>query len=256
MTLILAAAGVLVASALAAAVAARSPRAAVGFATSGTIIAAALALTSDRHVGPGPHRPTPLLVLTAVVAGLLVVRWLLGWWVRRIDLDTLVAQCRSAVVWVHGHAGELGGDPRRIFVSGHSAGGHLVAMLLATDWAALGAPADVVKGGCAISGLYDLEPIRLCYLNDVLALTPDAARRNSPVLLPRPATGSLLLAVGGDEGPEYHRQTNDLAAAWRGGGGALEVLDMAGHDHFSIVGELESPVSPLARAIQRQMGLA
>ena len=176
--------------------------------------------------------------------------------VPSVDLDTLVAQCRSAVVWVHGHGREFGGDPRRIFVSGHSAGGHLVAMLLATDWAALGAPADVVKGGCAISGLYDLEPIRLCYLNDVLALTPDAARRNSPVLLPPPAAGSLLLAVGGDEGPEYHRQTNDLAAAWRGGGCALEVLDMAGHDHFSIAGELESPVSLLARAIQRQMGLA
>jgi arylformamidase len=176
--------------------------------------------------------------------------------VPSVDLDTLVGQCRAAVVWVHGHARELGGDGRRIFVSGHSAGGHLVAMLLATDWAALGAPADVVKGACAISGLYDLEPIRLCYLNDVLALTPEAARRNSPVLLPPPATGSLLLAVGGDEGPEYHRQTDDLAAAWRGGGGALDVLDMAGHDHFSIVGELEAPDRPLARAIQRQMGLA
>src|SRR5207248_3909418 len=134
--------------------------------------------------------------------------------VPSVDLDTLVAQCRSAVVWVHGHAGELGGDPRRIFVSGHSAGGHLVAMLLATDWAALGAPADVVKGGCAISGLYDLEPIRLCYLNDVLALTPEVARRNSPVTLPAPRPGSLVLALGGDEGPEYHRQTDDLAKAW------------------------------------------
>jgi arylformamidase len=176
--------------------------------------------------------------------------------VPSVDLDTLVGHCRTAVAWVHAHARDLGGDPDRIFVSGHSAGGHLVAMLLATDWSALGAPADVVKGGCAISGLYDLEPIRLCYLNDVLALTPEVARRNSPVTLPPPPTGSLIVAVGGEEGPEYHRQTTDLAAAWRVGDRTLEMMDMAGHDHFSIVAELESPSSPLARAIQRQMGLA
>ena len=78
-----------------------------------------------------------------------------------IDMDTLVRQCRTAVAWVHAHAAEIGGDPARIFVSGHSAGGHLTAMLLATDWTTLGRPADVVKGGVAISGLYDLEPIRL-----------------------------------------------------------------------------------------------
>jgi arylformamidase len=171
-----------------------------------------------------------------------------------IDLDTLVGQCRAAVAWVHAHAREFGGDAARIFVSGHSAGGHLVAMLLATDWAALGAPADTVKAGCAISGLYDLEPIRLCYLNDVLGLTAEVARRNSPVTLPPPRSGRLVLAVGGDEGAEYHRQTDALAAAWRAV--PLEVMDMRGHDHFSIVGELESPLSPLARALQRLMGLA
>ncbi|HET7342301.1 MAG TPA: alpha/beta hydrolase [Methylomirabilota bacterium] len=174
--------------------------------------------------------------------------------VPSVDLDTLVGHCRAAVAWVHAHAADFGGDPSRIFVSGHSAGGHLVAMLLATDWKALGAPADVLKGGCAISGLYDLEPIRLCYLNDVLGLTPESARRNSPLALPRPRAGSLVLAVGGEEGAEYHRQTSDLAAAWAGA--PIEVLDLAGHDHFSIVAELESPFSALARAVQRQMGVA
>jgi arylformamidase len=170
-----------------------------------------------------------------------------------IDMDTLVAQCRSAVAWVHAHARDFGGDPDRLFVSGHSAGGHLTAMLLATDWAARGRPADTIKGGVAISGLYDLEPIRLCYLNDVLALTPDVARRNSPVTLPRPRTGTLVLALGGDEGPEYHRQTDELGAAW--GVKTADVLDMKGHNHFSIISEMENPFSPLARAIQAQMGL-
>jgi arylformamidase len=176
--------------------------------------------------------------------------------VPSIDLDDLVRQCRAAVAWVHRHARQWGGDPERITVSGHSAGGHLVAMLLATSWAELDAPADVVKAGCAISGLYDLEPIRLCYLNEVLKLTPEVARRNSPVHLAPTRPTPLILAVGGAEGAEYHRQTDDLAAAWRAHGVPVEVMDLAGHDHFSIVAELESPFSPLARAIQGRMGLA
>jgi arylformamidase len=176
--------------------------------------------------------------------------------VPSIDLDTLVRQCRAAVAWVHRHAGEWGGDPDRISISGHSAGGHLVAMLLATDWPALDAPVDVIKAGCAISGLYDLEPIRLCYLNQVLALTPEVAQRNSPVLLAPARPTPLILAVGGAEGPEYHRQTDALAAVWRARGVPIEVMDLPGHDHFSIVAELESPFSSLARAIHTQMGLA
>src|SRR5437773_4558714 len=119
--------------------------------------------------------------------------------VPAIDLDELVRQCRAAIAWVHRHARQWGGDPDRIAISGHSAGGHLVAMLLATDWAASGVPADVVKAGCAISGLYDLEPIRLCYLNRVLALTPEVAQRNSPVHLAPARPTPLILAVGGTE---------------------------------------------------------
>jgi arylformamidase len=172
-----------------------------------------------------------------------------------VDMDELVRQCRASVVWVHRHAASFGGDPRRIYVSGHSAGGHLVAMLMATDWTALGAPPDVIKAGAGISGLYDLEPIRLSYLNDVLALSPEQARRNSPVHLAPPRAGSLVLAVGGDEGPEYHRQTDDLAVAWRARGLAGDVMDLARHNHFSIVAQLEDPKSELSRAILHQMRL-
>jgi arylformamidase len=176
--------------------------------------------------------------------------------VPSVDLDELVGQCRAAVAWIHRHAREWGGDPERITVSGHSAGGHLVAMLLATDWTRLAVPGDVVKAGCAISGLYDLEPIRLCYLNEVLRLTPEVARRNSPLHLPPARPTPLVLAVGDAEGAEYHRQTSDLASVWRLQGVPIEVMDLEGHDHFSIVAELQSPFSPLARTIQGQMGLA
>ena len=79
-----------------------------------------------------------------------------------VDMDELVRQVRASVAWLHRNVAALGGDPDNITVSGHSAGGHLTAMLLSTDWPAFaGLPADLVKAGCGISGLYDLEPIRL-----------------------------------------------------------------------------------------------
>ena len=173
-----------------------------------------------------------------------------------VDMDELVRQVRASVAWLHRNVAALGGDPDRITVSGHSAGGHLVAMLMSTDWGRFaGLPADVVKAGCGVSGLYDLEPIRLSYLNQTLGLTMETARRNSPVHLVPATAGPLLLPVGEKEGDEYHRQTESLAAAWRRRGLPVEVMDMAGHDHFSIITELGDPGSTLSRAILRQAGV-
>jgi arylformamidase len=187
----------------------------------------------------------PAGVLVAVIGYALV---------PTVDMDELVRQVRASVAWLHRNAAALGGDPARFTVSGHSAGGHLVAMLMATDWVRFaGLPPDVVKAGCGISGLYDLEPIRLSYLNETLGLTPETARRNSPVHLAPAGGGRLLLAVGAKEGDEYHRQTESLAAAWRQRGLAVEVMDMAGHDHFSIVTELADHGTPLSRAILGQI---
>lgn len=167
-----------------------------------------------------------------------------------VDLDEVVRQVRASVAWLHRNAPAFGGDPGRLTASGHSAGGHLVGMLMATDWPAFaGLPPDAVKAGCGISGLYDLEPIRLCYLNETLGLGWEAARRNSPVHLVPERAGPLLLAVGALEGDEYHRQTETMAAAWRRRGLPAEVLDLPGHDHFSVVTELEDPATPLGRAL-------
>jgi arylformamidase len=174
-----------------------------------------------------------------------------------VGMDELVRQVRASVVWLHRNAAALGGDPDRLTVSGHSAGGHLVAMLMSTDWHRFaGLPDDVVKAGCGISGLYDLEPIRLCYLNETLGLSAEAARRNSPVHLVPATAGRLLLPLGASEGDEYHRQTESLAAAWRRRGLAVEVMDLAGHDHFSIITELGNPGTPLSREILRQIGIS
>ena len=172
-----------------------------------------------------------------------------------VRMDELVRQCRASIAWIHAHAASFGGDPRRLYVSGHSAGGHLVAMLMATDWPALGLPPDVIQGGCAVAGIYDLEPIRLCSLNDTLRLGVEEARRNSPIHLAPTCRAPLLLPLGALEGAEFHRQSEALAAAWGKRGVPCELLDMAGIHHFSILTELEDAESQLSRAIRAQMGL-
>ncbi len=178
-----------------------------------------------------------------------------------VTMAELVRQCRAALAWTYRNIAEHGGDPDRIFISGHSAGGHLVAMLMATDWAeAFGLPADPVKGAVAISGLYDLEPIRLSYLNQDLGLSPDDAALNSPVnCLPSAAAvgrDSIVLTYGALESAEFARQTELYAAALRAAGLDCTVQAIAGHHHMSVVAMLERPDSQLSRIITAQMGLA
>src|SRR5438046_10535760 len=110
--------------------------------------------------------------------------------------------------------------------------------------------------GCGITGLYDLEPIRLCYLNHVLSLPPETARLHSPIHHPPSHAGPLLLPVGALEGPEYLRQSPALARVWLSRGLRCEAVAMAGHHHFSLIAELDAPVSGLSRRLVRQVGRA
>ena len=156
-------------------------------------------------------------------------------------LDQIVAEVRAAVAWVIEHAGELGGDARRVFVAGNSAGGHLTA-------AAMSNPR--VAGGLAISGIYDLEPIRLNYLNDKLGLDPDEATRNSPILHLPTVASPLVVSVGLGELPELIRQSEEYWAAWQKHGLPGQYLPLSKHDHFSILEELAQPSGRLFAALQ------
>ncbi|HEY4909215.1 MAG TPA: alpha/beta hydrolase [Methylomirabilota bacterium] len=156
-------------------------------------------------------------------------------------LDQIVAEVRAAVAWVIEHAAEHGGDSRRVFVAGHSAGGHLTA-------AAMSDPR--VAGGLAISGIYDLEPIRLNYLNDKLRLDTDEAMRNSPILHLPSRASPLVVSVGLGELPELIRQSEDYWAAWQGNGLPGQYLPLPEHDHFSILEELARPSGRLFTALK------
>lgn len=174
--------------------------------------------------------------------------------VPAVTFDTLVEQCRRALAWVWRHIGEFGGDPRRVAVSGHSAGGHVVAMLLAARWADYGveeAQASL-EAASALSGLYDLEPIRQSFLNDILGLDAEVARCNSPTLLAPRVRTPLLVAVGGREGEEYLHQSRSFVDAWlaRGADATLEVFEA--DDHFTLREQLGDPQSAVVRRLMRQ----
>ncbi len=165
--------------------------------------------------------------------------------VPSVDLDELIGQCRAAVAWVFRNIERFGGDPARLFLSGHSAGGHIVAMMLATDWQAYGRdlPRDIAKGATAISGIFDLEPMRHCFLAPTLQFSPDQVARNSPVLLRPSCPAPLLVAVGGEEGDEYLRQSRDLTQAWRATPCRPEMVVAPDENHFSIRDQLGDPGS-------------
>jgi arylformamidase len=157
-------------------------------------------------------------------------------------LDQIVGEVRAAVAWVIDHAAELGGNPARVFVAGHSAGGHLTAAAMNDRR---------VAGGIAISGIYDLEPIRLNYLNDKLGMDVAEAERNSPIKhLPSQAS-PLVVSVGLGELPELIRQSEEYAAAWRGHGLPGEYIPVPDHDHFSILEELARPSGRLFAALEK-----
>jgi arylformamidase len=155
-------------------------------------------------------------------------------------LDRIVAEIRRSAQWLADHLGNYGADPRRLYMSGHSAGGQLTAMTMTLP---------VVRGGLAISGIYDLEPIRLNYLNEKLGLDAAEAGRNSP-LLNLPATSrDLIIAYGSDELPELCRQSIDYGRAWTGRGLPGHVLPVEGANHFTVLEALADPKGDLTEAL-------
>ncbi|CAN7669402.1 alpha/beta hydrolase [Variovorax sp. LjRoot130] len=174
-----------------------------------------------------------------------------------VSIEHIPLQLVQALVWVYRHAAEHGGDPERIVVAGHSAGGHLATMLLACDWRAVAPdlPADLVKSALAISGLYELEPLRHApFLAPDLCLSAASAQRLSPAAMPPPSRGSLVTVVGGDESEEFLRQAALISQAW-GPRVVIAAERVPQRNHMDVLNELADPHSPTHRRALQLLGL-
>ncbi|MGY9019861.1 MAG: alpha/beta hydrolase [Alphaproteobacteria bacterium] len=173
-----------------------------------------------------------------------------------VRMGTLIDRCCASMEWVWRNADSFGGDKNNITISGHSAGGHITAMMMQTDWPSYGdgLPKDLVKGGCSISGVSDLDPVRLSFQNDELQFSPEEAAEFSTLFMDPKHAGPLLAVAGGIEGPEFIRQTTELADAWSAKGMDVKGWIMEGKHHFTTINQYLDPESELSRAVRGLTG--
>jgi arylformamidase len=174
----------------------------------------------------------------------------------KVSMEEIVRQMLRASRWLWLHAEDYGMDQDRLFVGGHSAGGHLAAMMMAAIFPAFDPllPKDLWKGGLAISGLYDLRPlVDIDWLNVDLRLDEASALRLSPAFMPPATRAPVMTSVGGDESSEFLRQNALLGERWRGA--FAGDIPMPGRNHFSVVDGLADPASPLYLGVRKLMKL-
>ncbi|MBV9954371.1 MAG: alpha/beta hydrolase [Pseudolabrys sp.] len=162
-----------------------------------------------------------------------------------VSVTTIIAQMRNATLALWRQY------KRPIMLTGHSAGGHLAACLLATDWQKIDkdAPEDLTRAAYAISGVFDLTPLLNVSQNADLRLTPDEARKVSPFYWQAPRGKALDAVVGAQESSEFLRQSRIIAEGWRARGAVTRYEEIAGANHFSVVDPLSDPDSAMVKRI-------
>jgi arylformamidase len=172
------------------------------------------------------------------------------------SLAPMAEQVRRAVAWVYRNARSFGGDPDRIYVSGHSSGGHLAGIVLVTDWGKdFNLPVDTVKGGLCCSGLFDLKPVRLSARSSYVKFTDEIEEALSSQRHLDKLNAPVIVAYGTLETPEFQRQSRDFAAAVKAAGKPVQLLVADGYNHFEIPETLANPYGVLGRAVLAQMNL-
>jgi arylformamidase len=164
-------------------------------------------------------------------------------------LPDMIAELRRAVAWLSANAASFGGDPTRIHILGHSSGAHLTSALLTTDWPRFGAPADVLKSGTCVSGMYELRPVLLSARSAYVKLSTEEEDELSAIRHLDRLRCPITVAYGSKESPEFQRQGRTFAAALRARGLPSEELVLPGLNHFEGIRTMIEPESALARSV-------
>lgn len=173
-----------------------------------------------------------------------------------VTVTEIVQQTRRCLAWVYSNARAYNGDRDRIHISGHSAGGHLVGMMIATDWQQeAGLPNDLIKSSAPLSGLFDLTRHRDTDVQADINLTVEETRTLSPMLLPPVARGPVLVAVGGAEPDLFQWQSLAFTAHLRFNRIKADFMPLGTDHHFDVTDRLARPDDPLTRALIAQMEL-
>jgi len=172
------------------------------------------------------------------------------------DLMPLARQVRNAIAWIYRNAASFGGDANRLYISGHSSGGHLAAVAFVTNWVEdYGLPPDIIKGAVFASGMYDLRPVRLSSRSKYVAFTDEIEHALSPQRHLNRVVQPMVVAYGTGETPEFQRQARDFVALARGSGKSAELLVAENYNHFEIIETLANPYGVLGHAALTQMKL-
>ena len=171
-------------------------------------------------------------------------------------LMVLAVQVRRAIAWVFQNIARFGGDPNRLYLGGQSSGGHLAAVALTTDWRRdFGLPADIIKGGVCISGMYDLTPVRLSARSRYVAFDDTTVAALSPIRHLDRLRAPLVVVYGTRETPEFQRQNREFAAAVETAGKRVRLVVGEHYNHFELPETLGNPYGLLGRAALDLMGL-
>jgi arylformamidase len=170
-------------------------------------------------------------------------------------LPDIVENCRRALEWTVQNAATFGGDPNRVFLSGHSSGAHLAACVLITDWTKRGLPADAIKGGLLMSGMYDLYPVRLSSRGSYLHVTAEEEAAFSPMRHLHRITCPIAVVSADEDSPEFKRQSAVFADALQGMGKLASRTVVFNANHFQEAEHLAQPDSTVSQAAFSLMGL-
>lgn len=200
------------------------------------------AFAAETFVNAGAHYVVPDFIGSEAAGG---------------DLRVIADQVNRSIAWVYRNAASFGGDPARLYIGGHSSGGHLCAVALVTDWQAeFGLPADIVKGGLLMSGIYDLRPVRTSKYAPQLVITDEIEVAFSPQRHVASLNAPAVVTCGGPEAPEFRRQSQAFVAAAKAAGKPAELIEAPCFGHLEMAESLGNPHGPNGRAVLRLMQLA